>query len=443
VELLPYIPIRDGYTVQVGDGVVEIPLAGGLSKKVSSLLAPKHIVTATWLLKGEEYSKFMGFFRTTIAQGVESFLADLITDIGVPTRHVVRAISGIPKLTQQKGNAYWVSCVLECGANATKTGSITYSLASAASWVYDGVNDRVTMGDVLDKDRLTAFSMGVWVKQDAVGGHFSSKYDSTIDRGWRFYIDATNKLNLSMENQSFPFNRIMVQSTATGQANGVEKHYGVTYNGSGSATGVKLYLNGILMASAIETNGNTLTGTTLSSAPFHLGGANNLGSVGSGATTVRHATVWNRVLTAGEMLQIGTNKYPDISALSFVSALEAWWKVDGSDTATTNGVIDHSGNGLHGTPVNGFGTGTPSEGQITFAGISQNFQVGDSIKVLDTTGTHGGSSINLDGEYVVDSTVTADIITVESPTSISSDWSTLLTAGPYVTTSSTITKVPT
>lgn len=81
------------------------------------------------------------------------------------------------------------------------------------------------------------------------------------------------------------------------------------------------------------------------------------------------------------------------------------------------------------------------------------FLAGDSVRILYTEGVHptGSTPLNLDGVYVISSTTDEDTLTLTSPASVNSDWTTLFglagtaeygdeTHGNVV---STITRVPT
>lgn len=123
---LAYEPIRDGYTFEPSYPVIEAHLDGGLSEKRQDVLYIPHIVTVNWILTGSDYTKFMGFFRTTLKNATQPFLLDLVADIGVPTTHKCRTRGGMPKLMQQRGQAFYVAATLEVQVNPTYTGYINY-----------------------------------------------------------------------------------------------------------------------------------------------------------------------------------------------------------------------------------------------------------------------------------------------------------------------------
>lgn len=119
-------PEQQGYSNEIDSSFIQIPLEGGLSRVRQDMYLPSHTVECTWFLTREEYAQFIGYFRTVLDNASRPFLIDLISDVGEPTTHKCRTLEGMPKLTQQKGNGYWVNATLECENNPTYTGTITY-----------------------------------------------------------------------------------------------------------------------------------------------------------------------------------------------------------------------------------------------------------------------------------------------------------------------------
>jgi hypothetical protein len=141
-ELLPtqFTPVRDGYTFQPSYPVLETNIGGGLSRKRQGILYAPHIVNVNWVLTSTQYTQFMGFFRTTLQNATQAFLTELVTDIALPTLHKCRTLGGMPKLTQQKGLAFFVACTLEVEVNPTYTGYINYDATPGFISYTDAVN---------------------------------------------------------------------------------------------------------------------------------------------------------------------------------------------------------------------------------------------------------------------------------------------------------------
>lgn len=125
--VIPYTPIRDGYSSIPTYPIVETMLEGGKTRKRLNPLFATHEVTVNWkLVNPVDYTNFMGFFRTTLKEATEYFLMDLVTDIGWLTTHRCKTKSGMPKLTQVNGNCFYATAILEVDVNPTYTGLILY-----------------------------------------------------------------------------------------------------------------------------------------------------------------------------------------------------------------------------------------------------------------------------------------------------------------------------
>ena len=95
---------------------------------------------------------------------------------------------------------------------------------------------------------IDSFSAGVWINTDQQDSEFkqfiigTSGDKNTWWRGWDFYLDGTNHLNFRLINIA-PGNMIHIR---TSQTIPVEqwKHVAFSYNGSGKASGIKLFIDG-------------------------------------------------------------------------------------------------------------------------------------------------------------------------------------------------------
>ncbi len=122
---LSYTPLRDGYTFDPGYNVLELSTDGSGTRSRANVLYQPHKITINWSLSPSDYTKFMGFFRTTLANATRVFLMDLPTDIPIISTHRCRSV-GMPQLNQVKGMSMMVSATLEVEANPTYTGNILY-----------------------------------------------------------------------------------------------------------------------------------------------------------------------------------------------------------------------------------------------------------------------------------------------------------------------------
>lgn len=460
---LRFTPIQTGYSSEEMPGTIVVPVEGGGSRKRQDILLTGHIVNCQWLLNEEEYTEFMGFFDTELRYGREDFLLDLITDIGVPTTHVCRTVGGNPKLIQQKNEAYWVSCTLECDKNPTFTSTITYSIGAEASWVFDGVDDSVLVGDLLHFERTSPFSLSA-----RINGNFTSDSrmiianleDNQTGQGYAFEIrvnDPVSGLFLELNNNSFNNSNCLkkyVPSSTFNLLDGQDHDVVVTYAGNSLTSGVKFYIDGTLRTSILFGSFNSLSASIVPTVDTNLriGGrdAANFNYEG----IIQDAAVWSVELSAAEVTELYSVPVVlgGLTMHSQAANLEAWYKIDGSDTTDPDGVVDYSGNGLHGTAQNGLGDGGAGTGQIVFSGIGKHFTTGDQVRVLNSAGIHpdGDVPLNLDGVYTVGATVLGNAISLDAPVAVNTDWNTLFAIDPSAeygnlangNVNSTVTKVP-
>ncbi len=126
---LGYSPVSDSYSFTPAYNVIEVKLDGGRSRKRVDILGGSHTINPMWILRASEYTKLMGFFRDEAAQGTSPFLVDLVSDVGIVMPHVCRCVGGLPRLTRQRGDAYWVEATLEVDPTPTYTGTAIFTNA--------------------------------------------------------------------------------------------------------------------------------------------------------------------------------------------------------------------------------------------------------------------------------------------------------------------------
>lgn len=126
---LGYSPVSDSYGFIPAYNVIETKLDGGASRKRMDIIGGVHTINAQWILRPSEYTKFMGFMRDEAAQGTSPFLVDLVSDVGIVMPHICRCVGGLPRLSQQRGEAFWVTGTLEVTPTPTFTGTAIFTNA--------------------------------------------------------------------------------------------------------------------------------------------------------------------------------------------------------------------------------------------------------------------------------------------------------------------------
>ena len=226
-----------------------------------------------------------------------------------------------------------------------KVGSPSFS--NTQSIELDGVDDIVTMGNVLDmaNDGTDAFSISCWFK--TTDGSFqilaSKQSNSSPFNGYNLYINGTTIgffFGTTLGNS-----RLQGTAPATTLANGSWHHIALTYDGSQDISGFTVYYDNTISTISTLYN-NTPTGVS-NSAEFMLGARGTTSSYGvlyDGL--LDEVAYFNSELSASDISTIyGTGAPSDLSSLSPIS----WWRFEGTGTTAT----DSGSGGNNGTLTNG------------------------------------------------------------------------------------------
>lgn len=229
--------------------------------------------------------------------------------------------------------------------NAPNGLAATHDGEPVTNWVFDGVDDEIDFGDVLDMARNTARSVFAFYSTTKTAGQtILAKQAASGNAGFRFVISSAND-DLILGGPSGT-QQIQCGPTVRPPRDGTEHCFGFTYDGSSDAAGVSFYVDGAFVAKTVDQDNLTSADTT-NSEPLQIG---LRGSTAALEGTLRHITVWNRKLTALEVSQVyNGGEPPDVDSLSFSGDCILWIKLDADDTADPGGVIDHGPNGFDGT----------------------------------------------------------------------------------------------
>ena len=240
------------------------------------------------------------------------------------------------------------------GNNGTMTNFSTFStdvpveLFSRKSIALDGVDDYV---EVADADNLSfgdgsndsPFSISTWWKMDNSNGFravqkYSSSYEYRINT-----IGSSGILKCQLYDNS---NTVYIgRKSDVGLSGYVGQWINVivTYDGSSLSSGIKLYLNGSLLASTDDSNGS-YTAMHNTTSVFRLG--NLAGNYADGL--MDETAVFNSELSASDVTAIYGSGVP--TSLSSYSSLISWWRCGDGDTSPT--LTDNGSGGNNGTMTN-------------------------------------------------------------------------------------------
>lgn len=185
-------------------------------------------------------------------------------------------------------------------STGTLTNGVTYDTDNNGSWVFDGIDDYIEapINAAFDLDRLDPMSFECWVKFDSFDptiDHLFAKYQFGL--GIAFSIFG-NQLRFDLQNNGTT-NRITKYAVGTTILSGVWYHLAATYDGSSSASGVKMYVNSVEVSYGFTVDG--LTGSIFNSQNLTIGAAPAIGFYVD--ANIANTKMWNKELSVSEVLQ--------------------------------------------------------------------------------------------------------------------------------------------
>lgn len=229
--------------------------------------------------------------------------------------------------------------------NATGTGP---PFSNTVSLQYNGTNQYVDMGNNYSFEYTMPFSLSCWVYLTSVPivGTLMGKTLGGGSGYQGYTLELANQIPAFVLRNTAGSNEAYI----TGPALALNTWYHLvgTSDGSGTATGMLMYYNGVLQSTTI--GANSLSATIVTSADFQLGGNTNTGFYYNGIQD--ECSVFNDVLTQSTITSMYNGGLPTNLANSpQASNMIGWWRMgDAPDTSSV--LYDRSISGLNGTPVN-------------------------------------------------------------------------------------------
>jgi len=235
------------------------------------------------------------------------------------------------------------------------------SFVATRSCLFDGVNEYITLGDVseLQFESNQPWSGSVWFKTTSTATRilFAKREQQTswpyTYRGYSLTFrqndikfDACNGTNSSALD-------VRTNKTPGQYSDGQWHHIAVTVDGSGDASGVQIYVDGVALAmtTVIDTLGSN---TILNSQPF------NWGARGGGPGSIiskffygnlDEGSMWNKELSQAEVTELyNSGSITNLLQHSAAANLVHWMRM--GDTENYPVLIDGSTNSNNGTMVN-------------------------------------------------------------------------------------------
>ena len=168
----------------------------------------------------------------------------------------------------------------------------------------------IEYGEKFGFERDQAFSVAAWLRLKPQGGSpFGKMQHGGATGGWDVEFHGT-KPSFHLI-QQWPNNAIHVQAAAD-LPKDTFLHFAVTYDGSGKGAGVKMFVNGVAIKTAIRVD--TLTATIKTDAPFSIGRRGSAGPAFTGR--VDDLRIYERALAATEVEVIALGDSPTLKLLA-------------------------------------------------------------------------------------------------------------------------------
>jgi len=135
---------------------------------------------------------------------------------------------------------------------------------------FDGSTHIQTTDAPFDFDRLDAFSVSAWFKTSVTGTNDFIFGKNPSGTGYQLFLKSDDQLRVRISNSNS--NKIMMDTLGISVRDDNWHHVVLTYDGSSSASGVTIYIDGT--AATLTTVSDNLTGTILNNEPLVIGNPN-------------------------------------------------------------------------------------------------------------------------------------------------------------------------
>jgi hypothetical protein len=217
---------------------------------------------------------------------------------------------------------------------------------------FDGVDDYISVADADnlsfgDGSSDSPFSLAAWVKSDTSGGTRILVKGLGVDQEYAFTVSGGGVPGLSLYDADFN-NRIQIES-GTNITSGVWQHWAVTYDGSGSFSNGKIYLNGSAVSTTTASAG-TYVAMHNTSVPLDIGRF-NVTINGSNSESFTNGHLDDVAVIAKEL------SAPEVSAIwssnSYPTELVSLWRFEGNanDSKGSNDGTNNGSTNLNSTDI--------------------------------------------------------------------------------------------
>lgn len=245
-------------------------------------------------------------------------MSTFVTPFTIPGNYTfdpnkIEVVGGLAKLREDLSSVYARWHLNESsGSNAPDDSGNNRNgtLINNPAWVAGKINNAlafvsassqyVTAGDIAAFERTQPFSVESWIKTTELTDPtmiVARMQNVSPDRGWQFYKPAnTGTVRLDLANNFGTLNVIRVTTVASIN-DGSFHHVVATYDGSSNSSGIKIYIDGVLVSVNQELDG--LTGTIVpSGVDLNIGAR---GGIFNWNGDLDEVVIYNKELTAAEV----------------------------------------------------------------------------------------------------------------------------------------------
>lgn len=168
---------------------------------------------------------------------------------------------------------------------------------------FDGTNDYVDLGSAASLDNLSAMTLSAWIRPDSMGENskgriFDKTSDPTPGSGWILNIadnESSYQLGFVVD---YSVTDIARRTTGGAISPNVWQHVAVTWDGSTTATNIKMYINGVEASYQVATDAS---GSRVTDAAQSLLIGETTAQTRAFDGNIDEARIYNRVLTEAEI----------------------------------------------------------------------------------------------------------------------------------------------
>jgi hypothetical protein len=238
-----------------------------------------------------------------------------------PTLQDSAALVSLPTVSDRSGSGYNGTATNMDSSNIVT--SVPGGVASIRSMVFDGVNEFITMGDVLGFERTDSFSFSFWFKwaAGATGIVLSKAAGSSSYQGYQISKESSGSIGFWLMSNYGTGDYLQVTTVPT-YNDSTWHHCTMTYGGGSDVSSVKIYVDGTQVSTT--TVHNNLTGSVDNSVAFMLAGRSDGFFYYPGY--LDEVTVYSKELLSSEVTWIYNSGAPrDPRVAGGPSNLVAWW----------------------------------------------------------------------------------------------------------------------